>query len=181
MSTSTAVLTSSLSHTVESMIVSLKTQVGAEAPRTGKMTHVVTRALRLQPRGAIAHDVLHLRALSLRLRVEWRARDVHPWDHDLSEQRQAQLFARQCLEDVDTAITRLFERVPEMHVLEVVVRAPRSNSVIMFGVVHREDLRGASHLALEMKLRTIGMKYQLFDCRFESMVSDGVHKAVSGL
>jgi hypothetical protein len=82
-------------------------------------------------------------------RVEWRARDLHPWDYDLSTQRQAQLFARQCLKDVDAAITRLFERVPEMHVLEIVVRAPRSEAVLMSGVVHRDDLREASHLALQ--------------------------------
>ncbi len=76
------------------------------------MTREIARALSLQPRGGVAHDVLHLDALSLRLRVEWQARDVHPWDRDLSEHRQAQLFARQCLKDVDTAIARVFDRVP---------------------------------------------------------------------
>jgi hypothetical protein len=177
-----AVLTSSLSQALGNVVVSLKTRGESQAHRPGKMTREVTRSLRLRPRGAIAHDVLHLAALSLRLRVEWRAREAHPWNHDLSTRRQAQLFARQCLEDVDAAIMRLFERVPEMQVLEIVVRAPRSEVVLMSGVVHRDDFREASHLALQMKLRTIGIKYQLFDCRFESVPSpDGVHKAVAAL
>ena len=99
-----------------------------------------------------------------------------------AEAQQAQLFARQCLEDVEAAITRLFERIPEMYVLELVVRDPRSNAVIMSGVVHRDDLLGASHLALEMKLRTVGLKYRLFDRRFESVPSShAVHEAVAGL
>jgi hypothetical protein len=181
-SSDVTVLTESLSQTLGSAVEFLKARLGVEAPRTGKMTREITRSLRLQPRGGVAHDVLRLAALSLRLRVEWRARDVHPWDHDLSEHRQAQLFARQCLKDVDTAIARVFDRVPEMQVLEVVVRAPRSGAIIMSGVVHRDDLRGASHLTLEMKLRTIGIKYQLFDRRFESVPSPAdVHQAVAGL
>jgi hypothetical protein len=85
-----AVLTSSLSQGLGNVVVSLKTRGESQAHRPGKMTREVTRSLRLRPRGAIAHDVLHLAALSLRLRVEWRARDVHPWNHDLSTQRQAQ-------------------------------------------------------------------------------------------
>jgi hypothetical protein len=176
------VLTESLSQTLVSAVAFVKTRLGVAAPRTGKMTREMTRSLSLQPRGGVAHDVLHLDALSLRLRAEWRARDVHPWDRDLSEHRQAQLFARQCLKDVDTAIARVFDRVPEMQVLEVVVRAPHSGTTIMAGVVHRDDLRGASHLTLEMKLRTLGIKYQLFDRRFESVPSpDAVHEAVAGL
>jgi hypothetical protein len=181
-SSDVAIWTSSLSQTLWSTVESLKTRLRVQGPQTGRMTHEVTRSLRLQPRGAVAHDELRLGALSCRLRVECRARDVHPWDRDLPEHRQAQRFAQQCLHDVDTAIARLFERVPEMQVLELVVRAPRSGAVIMSGVIHRVDLPEASHLALEMKLRTIGMKYQLFDDRFESTPStDTVHKAAAGL
>jgi hypothetical protein len=181
-SSDVALLTSSLSQTLGSAVESLKIRLRVQVPRTGRMTREVRRSLRLQPRGAVPHDVLRLVELSLRLRVEWRARDIHPWDHDLSEHRQAQRFAQQCLHDVDTAIARLFERIPEMHVLELVVRAPRSDAVIMSGMVHHDDLRAASHLALEMKLRTIGVKYQLFDNRFESVESpDIVHRAVAGL
>jgi hypothetical protein len=180
-SSDVAALTSPLSQTLGSVVGFLKARLAVQALRTGAMTREVTRSLRLSPRGAVAHDVLDMTALSLLLRVEWRARDVHPWDRDLSERQQAQLFAQQCLEDVEAAMTRLFERVPEMHALELVVRDPRSNAVIMSGVVHRDDLLGASHLALEMKLRTVGMKYQLFDRRFESVPSpDGVREAVAG-
>jgi hypothetical protein len=168
-SSDVAALTSPLSQTLGNVVGFFKARLAVQALRTGAMTREVTRSLRLSPRGAIAHDVLDVAALSLRLRVEWRAREVHPWDHDLPEPQQAQLFARQCLEDVEAAMTRLFEKIPEMYVLELGVRDPRSNAVIMSGVVHRDDLLGASHLALEMKLRTVGMKYQLFDRRFESI------------
>jgi hypothetical protein len=181
-SSDVALLTSSLSQTLGSAVESLKIRLRVQVPQTGKMTGEVMRSLRLQPRGAVPHDVLRLAGLSLRLRVEWRARDVHPWDHDLSEHRQAQRFAQRCLHDVDAAIARLFERIPEMHVLELVVRAPGSGAAIMSGMVHRDDLHAASHLALEMRLRTIGVKYQLFDHRFESVQSpDIAHQAVAGL
>ena len=93
-SSDVTVLTESLSQTLGSAVEFVKTRLGVAAPRTGKMTREIARSLSLQPRGGVAHDVLHLDALSLRLRVEWRARDVHPWDRDLSEHRQAQLFAR---------------------------------------------------------------------------------------
>ena len=180
-SSDVAALTSPLSQTLGSVVGFFKARLAVQALRTGAMTREVTRSLRLSPRGAIAHDVLDMTALSLRLRVEWQATDVHPWDRDLSEPQQAQLFARQCLEEVDAAITRLFERVPEMYVLELGVRDPRSNAMIVSGVVHRDDLPGASRLALEMKLRTVGMKYQLFDRRFEPAPSpDDVREAVAG-
>jgi hypothetical protein len=82
------------------------------------------------------------------------------------------MSARQCLEDVDTAITRLFKRIPEIQVLEIVVRDHRSHAVIMVGVVDRDDLCGASTRALEMRLKTIGMQYRLSDCRFEPVYTD---------
>jgi hypothetical protein len=53
------------------------------------------------------------------------------WDRDLSEQKQAEVFARQCLEDVDTAMSRLFKSIPEIDILEVVVRDHRSHAVLM--------------------------------------------------
>jgi hypothetical protein len=64
----------------------------------------VVHALALTPRGAVPKDVLAIKSLVVGLRVEWFARDVHPWDRDLPERRKAELFAQQCLEDVDAAI-----------------------------------------------------------------------------
>jgi hypothetical protein len=41
------------------------------------------------------------------------------------------VFARQCLEDVDTAMSRLFKSISEIDILEVVVRDRRSHAVLM--------------------------------------------------
>jgi len=81
----------------------------------------VAHGLALKPRGAVRNDVLAIKQLAVGLRVEWFARDTHPWDRDLPERRQAELFAQQCLEDVDAAIPRLFEGLPEIEVLEISV------------------------------------------------------------
>jgi hypothetical protein len=72
---------------------------------------IVRRALALRPRGAIANDVLNLNSLILSghcLKLEWRARDIHPWDRDLPLAEQAELFCEQALQDTDVALIRLF-------------------------------------------------------------------------
>jgi hypothetical protein len=62
---------------------------------------VVKRALALRPRGTIPNDVLALSNLRLSghcLQLEWRARDIHPWDRDLPDSLQAELFSIQALQ-----------------------------------------------------------------------------------
>jgi hypothetical protein len=101
------------------------------------------------------------------LRVEWFARDVHPWDRDLPERRKAELFAQQCLEDVDAAIPRLFEQLPEIEVVEIGVLERASESKIIAGVVHRSDLNAQVGSSLGMRLKTIGINYRCADLRLE--------------
>jgi hypothetical protein len=48
----------------------------------GGIQPLVLKALKLKPRGGIANDVLVLNRVSGQLQLEWRARDVHPWDRD---------------------------------------------------------------------------------------------------
>jgi hypothetical protein len=82
---------------------------------------IVRRALTLRPRGGIPNDVLVLNRLVLSghcLELEWRARDIHPWDHDLPPARQAELFSKQALEDTDLALIRLFHSLSEIEQIE---------------------------------------------------------------
>jgi hypothetical protein len=127
----------------------------------------VASALTLKPRGAVRNDVLSIVNLSLRLDVEWLARDVHPWDRDLPERRQAELFAQQCLEDVDAAIPRLFEQLPEIDVLKIGVLERSSKTRIIAGAIHRSDLAAQHGSSLGMRLRTIGISYRRNNLRFE--------------
>ncbi len=146
---------------------------GPEQGGTGKsassnsMARRVASALTLKPRGAVRNDVLFIQDLSLRLHVEWLARDVHPWDRDLPERRQAELFAQQCLEDVDAAVARLFERLHEIDVLEIGVLERSSKTRIIAGTIHRSDLVAQQGSSLGIRLRMIGINYRRDDLRFE--------------
>ena len=126
-----------------------------------------TRALSLKPRGAVRNDVLAITHLAVGLQVEWFARDIHPWDRDLPERRKAELFAQQCLEDVDAAIPRLFERLPEIDVLEIAVLERGSQKKIISGIVRRSDLAARIDSSLGMRLKTIGVTYRYTDLKLE--------------
>ena len=63
------------------------------------------KALALAPRGFVFRDVLHLNRLSARVRVEWRTRDVHPWDQNVPPGRRSELFRDQAMRDTDAATT----------------------------------------------------------------------------
>jgi hypothetical protein len=128
----------------------------------------VSKALAVKPRGAVRNDaVLHLADISLRFHIEWFARDVHPWDQDLPEGKRAELFALQTLEDVDGAIPRLFEQLPEIDVLEVAVLERASKTRIMAGIIHRHDLLSQYGSSAGMRLKTIGINYRLSYLKFE--------------
>src|SRR5208282_3730896 len=121
----------------------------------------------LKPRGGIRNDVLVINRLAMRVRVEWFARDVHPWDSDLPERRKAELFAQQCLEDVDAAIPRLFAQLPEIDVLEIQVLERSTQNKIIAGVVDRGDLAAQAGSSSGMRLKTIGINFRCTDLRLE--------------
>jgi hypothetical protein len=148
----------------------LQTAEQSEARKGARSNGIVRRvasALTVKPRGAVWNDVLSIQDLSLGLHVEWLARDVHPWDRDLPERRQAELFAQQCLEDVDAAIPRLFEQLPEIDVLEIGVLERGSKTRIIAGTIHRSDLVAQQGSSLGMRLRMIGINYHRTNLRFE--------------
>ena len=72
----------------------------------------VIGALGVNCRAGVRNDGLPLRSIRSRLEVEWQARDIHPWDQGIAPEEAAQRFAQQCLEDVDAAISSLFESLP---------------------------------------------------------------------
>jgi hypothetical protein len=129
---------------------------------------IVRRALALRPRGAIPNDVPILTNLVLsghRLKLEWRARDVHPWDRDLPLAEQAELFSEQALQDTDVALIRLFQGLSEIEQIEFQVLKPDGfGDVILAGVVDRERaLDPEQPLSLRMRLLMLGVTYQMAD------------------
>jgi hypothetical protein len=129
---------------------------------------IVRRALALRPRGAVPNDVLILNNLILSgrcLKLEWRARDVHPWDRDLPPAQQAELFSEQALQDTDVALIRLFQGLSEIEQIEFQVLKPDGfGEVILAGVVDRERAFDPEPpLSLRMRLRMLGVTYQMAD------------------
>lgn len=122
---------------------------------------LVVKALKLKPRGGVANDVLVLNKVSGQLQLEWRARDVHPWDRDLPPGRQAELFLEQALQDTDAAILRLFQTLPEIGQIEIrVLDAHDSTKVILGGIVAREEaLATDTSVSLRLRLRMLGVQY----------------------
>ena len=129
---------------------------------------IVRRALALRPRGAISNDVLNLNSLILSghcLRLEWRARDIHPWDRDLPPAQQAELFSKQALQDTDLALIRLFQGLSEIEQIEFQVLKPDGfGDVILAGVVDRERaLDPEQPVSLRMRLSMLGVSYKMAD------------------
>jgi hypothetical protein len=164
-------LTSFLKRSIHSLLnkskVALQPLGTVQSGHSGLITRRAARALALTPRGGVPNDVLAIDNLTVSLHVEWFARDVHPWDRDLPETLQAELFAQQCLEDVDATIPRLFAQFPEMEVLEITVMKRVSKTRIIAGVVRRSDLASQVGSSLGMRLKTIGVNYRCADLRLE--------------
>jgi hypothetical protein len=137
----------------------------------------VNRALALHRRGEVRADGLELRNMKTTIRVEWVAREIHPWDRQIASRLKERLFARQSLEDVDAAITRLFEQLPEADAFEVRVLREGDNRLLFHGRVERADVAVASHSSPLMKLNSLGIKFQVSNWQLEPLLAfkdDGV-------
>jgi hypothetical protein len=130
----------------------------------------VARALRLRSRGGIDKDnALRIHTLAARLRIVCCARKGHPWNEDLPEDKQNELFVRQCLEDVDEAVTRLFRRLPTVDEIDLTILTPDGGTKIITGMVRRDSLLSARQSSVRMRLMTMGLQYRLSDYRFDPM------------
>src|ERR1700721_1228987 len=98
----------------------------------------VERALALQLRGEVRNDGLESITLTTQLQIEWRARDIHPWDRGLlSPGQRTEAFLEQSLVDTEAAIYRLFEALPQVDAIAVRVLDRKSETVIISGNVSR--------------------------------------------
>jgi hypothetical protein len=127
----------------------------------------VVKGLTLTPRGAVASDRLWLRDMSLALTVEWYARDLHPWDCDLPAERRAEVFTSELMADTVVAIRQMFDRLPEVGVIDVRVLEPNEpHQALLAGTVHREDLSATQHCpSPAMNLRLLGVHCRVPDRR----------------
>ena len=121
----------------------------------------VERALSLNQRGEVRSDGLQLTSAKLTLRIDWLAREIHPWDRNLPAQQAERLLTQQCLDDADAAITRLFAEIPVLDTIELCVRRDISRPPILRGTIHRDSLRGNHYASTGMRLRAIGLSFRL--------------------
>jgi hypothetical protein len=131
---------------------------GANVRRREGFVADVRNALALASRGGVFRDTLRLEAVATQMQVTWTARPLHPWDRDLPAFEQDEAFGSQCLQDVDTAISRLFERFELVTSLDVVVLHPVSRTSILAGCVQRHEFAGASRLSIPMRLKMVGLQ-----------------------
>jgi len=130
----------------------------------------VARALRLRSRGGVHKDTaLRIQTLSARLQIVCCARKLHPWDEDLPEEKRNELFAQQCLEDVDQGVTRLFQQLPAVDEVDLTVVTPDGTAKIITGVVHREDFLHANQSSAGMRLMSKGLRYRFRGYRLEPL------------
>ena len=127
-----------------------------------RFRRIVTRVLALKPRGFVPNDVLLLSKLSAQVQVEWRAREIHPWDRDIPSNRRAESFREQTLHDTDAAIRRFFQALPEIDAIEIRVLEPHApNRLILAGTVARPDVMASHSLSSPgMRLKTMGIKFR---------------------
>jgi hypothetical protein len=88
------------------------------------------------------------------------SRAFHPGDRHLPNSEQEESFAIQCLEDVDAAMTRLFERFDILESLDVEVLHPTSLAAILRGRVSRADFVANSRASIAMRLKMAGLTYE---------------------
>jgi hypothetical protein len=121
----------------------------------------IKQALALHLRGEARKDGLTMDNVSSHLEIRWRARDIHPWDRHLARYKREVMFAEQALADTEAAVGRLFERLPEVDVIELSVLEPKSETLIAAGTVHRSDLYAPRPhlLSVGMRLREVGVRY----------------------
>jgi hypothetical protein len=144
------------------------------------------RALALHLRGEVRSDGLDPIHVTTQLQIEWRARDVHPWDRGLLPRAQrAAAFVEQSLADTEAAIYRLFEALPQVDVIALRVLDRTSETVIISGAVSRLDASARDEsLSIGMRLLYLGLTFHSAGALFEPLEdhrsAPAVHAGVPG-
>ena len=97
----------------------------------------IENALALHRRGEVRPDGLILIRATHRLAIEWRAREIHPWDRGCEHSEHELQFTERSLADTDAALSRLFTALPEIDVIDFRVIHPGSDVRILAGTVER--------------------------------------------
>jgi hypothetical protein len=135
-------------------------QIGIERIQTWKYRRAVHRALALNLRGEVRSDGLSLLRVRNHIEIQWRSREIHPWDADLPVEYRARLFHEQLMADTEAAILRLFEAFPQIDRIDLQVLDPASDNVIVSGAVHRSDLDEVGNLiSVRMRLQGLGITF----------------------
>jgi hypothetical protein len=115
-----------------------------------------------------------------RLEIEWRARNVHPWDRDLPPRQRLPMFIEQALADTEAAVSRLFDTFPQVDVIELRVLEPASETAIMEGTVYRSALnKDRRLLSVKMRVLELGINYRLVGSHFQPLNSSYDQDALS--
>jgi hypothetical protein len=136
-----------------------------------RLRESVTKSLALHRRGEARADDPILMDLTVKMQMRWRARELHPWDRDLSTTRGARKLAQQTLSDTEAALERLFEACPDVDVIELSVIEPNpdGNRRVIFGTVRRDEFAQWHPLSTDMRLRLLGLHYRLVDENLEPL------------
>ena len=139
--------------------------------RLWRTRRALANALALHRRGEARSDGLSLLDLSIKLTVNWRARDIHPWDRDLPQWRAGLRLVDQTMHDTEDAVERIFFAFPDANELEfnVFESDSASNRVIMSGVVARSDVGRCESSSITMRLKMLGISYRLVEDRLEAI------------
>jgi hypothetical protein len=134
----------------------------------------IKRAIALHLHGEVRRDGLNLGAVTTHLDIEWRARDIHPWDRGLlSPSERANAFVEQALADTEAAIHRLFAALAQVDTITLKVREFGSERLIISGTVFRPSTSDRSQeLSIGMRLRYLGVTYHSAGSLFEALEED---------
>jgi hypothetical protein len=143
------------------------------ALRSRWLRRSINKALALG-RYDVRKDVLVPAQASFRLAVSWRAREVHPWDRDLSGDRRDARLVEQTFRDTQEALQRLFTILPEVDCIDVnVLPADTSKQEpLIRGSVARTEFETWKPASIAMRFRLLGLRYNLVGSRLEPL--DGV-------
>jgi hypothetical protein len=130
----------------------------------------IDRALALN-RTEVRPDGLRREQISLRLLINWRARDLHPWDLDLVGNRMAVRLVEQTFSDTVAALERLFNALPEVDAIDfrVLEMDVRRDGTLLGGSVSRRDFETWHPSSAIMRLKLLGVNYNLVNSHFEPM------------
>jgi hypothetical protein len=136
------------------------------------------RTLRRQMRfGEFSRAPLRLLRVELRENIaecDWMARAVDPWDADLSPSVRDRNLTEQALRDAMNVRDLLFSVFPDVATANIrVYREGELPSLIIAGMVKREEPPPKGTRSLAMRVKLCGLQFRLDDGRLEPLPREG--------